>query len=60
MIEETNKPEVAAGQEATPLDKNSRRDFLKQGAVGLAGLAGTTALGFPPSSNSAQPKRGSA
>ena len=46
MNEELNKHEDVAGQEETQLDKNSRRDFLKQGTLGLAGLAGAAALGM--------------
>jgi NAD(P)-dependent dehydrogenase (short-subunit alcohol dehydrogenase family) len=48
MNKEMNKHEDVAGQEDTPLDKSSRRDFLRQGAVGLAGLAGAAALGIQP------------
>ena len=34
--------------------KDSRRDFLRKGSVGLAGLAGAAALGIQPSTGQAQ------
>ena len=37
--------------------ETSRRDFVRVGSVGVAGLAGATALGFQPSSVSAQESR---
>lgn len=53
MKKERNKHEDVAEQEDTQLGKGSRRDFL-QGAAGLAGLAGATALGMQPSQVKAQ------
>jgi NAD(P)-dependent dehydrogenase (short-subunit alcohol dehydrogenase family) len=54
MDKETNEHEDVAEQEDTQPGKNSRRDFLKQGAMGLAGLASATALGMQPSQVEAQ------
>jgi NAD(P)-dependent dehydrogenase (short-subunit alcohol dehydrogenase family) len=54
MDKKRNKLEDVPRQEDTSLGKGSRRDFLQQGAVGVAGLAGATALGFQPSQVKAQ------
>jgi len=48
-----DKRELVDEQENTQFDSGSRRDFL-QGAAGLAGLAGATALGMRPSEVKAQ------
>jgi NAD(P)-dependent dehydrogenase (short-subunit alcohol dehydrogenase family) len=45
------------GQEERPTDETSRRDFLTQGSVGLAALAGAGALGLQPSIAKAQQNR---
>ena len=47
---------VATGQEAQPEVKNSRRNFLKFGSMGLAGLTGAAALGAQTSQAKAQDK----
>jgi NAD(P)-dependent dehydrogenase (short-subunit alcohol dehydrogenase family) len=60
MSKEMNKHEDAARQEDTPeqedtlLGNGTRRDFLRQGAAGLAGLAGASVLGMQPSQVEAQ------
>jgi len=54
MNEETKKHANDVGQESSASDKNSRREILRTGALGLAGLAGATALGIQPSQVKAQ------
>jgi NAD(P)-dependent dehydrogenase (short-subunit alcohol dehydrogenase family) len=54
MNEETKKHANDVGQESSASDKNSRREILRTGALGLAGLAGATALGIQPSQAKAQ------
>ena len=54
MDKETNEHEDVAGKEDTRPGKKSRRDFLKQGAMGVAGLASATVLGMQPSQVKAQ------
>ncbi|GMG87796.1 SDR family NAD(P)-dependent oxidoreductase [Biformimicrobium ophioploci] len=61
MKEESNKNKHPVEQEKEPKDtqfnQSSRRDFLKKGAMGLAGLAGTAALGMPSGEARAQTPR---
>ena len=54
MNKEMSNDEDAAKQEDTLLGDSTRRDFLKQGAAGLAGLAGASVLGMQPSPVKAQ------
>ncbi len=54
MKKEQHTHEAVVENEERPTDESSRRDFLRQGSVGLAGLAGATALGVQPSMASAQ------
>ena len=60
MSKETHKHEDLAKQKDTPEQDDSlacsttRRDFIKQGAAGLAGIAGATVLGMQPSAVEAQ------
>ena len=46
--------DAVSDQEEWPTKEGSRRDFLKLGSAGLAGLAGAAALGIDPSKASAQ------
>ena len=41
---------AAAEQASQPTDEHSRRAFLKNGGIGLAGVAGTAAMGLKNSS----------
>ncbi len=50
--EDTHKD--VADQKEQPKNESSRRDFLRQGSIGLAGIAGATALGVQPSQVEAQ------
>ena len=45
MKKEEDTHEAVAEQEERPLGESSRRDFLRQGGIGLAGVAGAAALG---------------
>jgi len=55
MNKDMNDHEDVAEQEDTLPGASSRRDFLRQGAaLGLAGLAGATAIGMQPSQVNAQ------
>jgi NAD(P)-dependent dehydrogenase (short-subunit alcohol dehydrogenase family) len=54
MSKEMNKHEDVAKQEDTLLGDSTRRDFIKQGAAGLAGIAGASVLGMQPSQVEAQ------
>jgi glucose 1-dehydrogenase len=54
MLKEQDTKEVVAEQEEQPTDESSRRNFLKQGSIGLGGLAGAAALGVQPSTANAQ------
>ena len=58
MSKEKNEPEGAACEEDTSLDNSARRDLLRKGAAGVAGLAGASMLGMQPSS--AEAKEGAA
>ena len=57
MTKEQDTREAVAEQEERPFGESSRRDFLRQGSMGLAGLAGAAALGGQPSPASAQESR---
>ena len=54
MKKEQDAHEAVGEQEERPTDKSSRRKFLRQGSMGLAGLAGAAALGVQPSNANAQ------
>ena len=60
MSKEINKDEDVAkqedihNQEDTLLGNSTRRDFIKQGSAGLAGIAGASVLGMQPSYVEAQ------
>ncbi|MEE8569184.1 MAG: SDR family NAD(P)-dependent oxidoreductase, partial [Anaerolineales bacterium] len=54
MKKEQHTREAVVENEERPTDENSRRDFLRQGGIGLAGLAGAAALGVQPSMASAR------
>ena len=54
MKKEQHPHEAVVGPEEGSADEKSRRDFLRQGGIGLAGLAGAAALGVQPSMASAQ------
>jgi len=54
MKKEQPEHETVVEPDERPTDENSRRDFLRQGGIGLAGLAGAAALGVQPSMASAQ------
>ncbi len=56
MKKERHTHEAVVEQEERP-GESSRRDFLSQGSMGLAGLAGAAALGVQPSPASAQESR---
>jgi glucose 1-dehydrogenase len=49
--------DAVANQKERPADENSRRDFLRQGSMGLAGIAGAAALSIQPSQADAQERR---
>jgi NAD(P)-dependent dehydrogenase (short-subunit alcohol dehydrogenase family) len=54
MNEDQHNSDAEIELEEQPAGESSRRDFLKQGSIGVAGLAGATALGVQPSMASAQ------
>ena len=54
MKKEQNTLEAVVEPDERPSDDSSRRDFLRQGGIGLAGLASAAALGVQPSMASAQ------
>ena len=54
MNKEQDERELADDQEEQEKGKASRRDFLRTGSMGLAGLAGAAALGVKPSTVNAQ------
>ena len=54
MKKERPTHEAVVEQEERPTDESSRRDFLRHGSMGLAGLAGAAALGVQPSTVNAQ------
>ena len=49
MKNEQDTRESVDEQEKQPETESSRRDFLKVGGMGLAGMAGAAALGMQPS-----------
>ena len=49
MKKEQPTHEAMVEPDERPTDENSRRDFLRQGSIGLASLAGAAALGLHPS-----------
>jgi NAD(P)-dependent dehydrogenase (short-subunit alcohol dehydrogenase family) len=53
MKKEQDTHEAVAEQEERPTDESCRRDFLRKGSMGLAGLAGAAALGVQPSTANA-------
>jgi len=57
MDKELQDQEAVVEQEARPKEVSSRRDFLKQGSVGAAGLVGVAAMGFQPEIATAQSSR---
>ena len=57
MKKEQHTHEAVVEQEERPTNESSRRDFLRRGSVGLAGLAGAAALGLQPSIVKAQQNR---
>jgi hypothetical protein len=57
MKKEQHTHEAVVEPEGGPTDESSRREFLSQGSVGLASLAGAAALGLQPSKVQAQPNR---
>jgi NAD(P)-dependent dehydrogenase (short-subunit alcohol dehydrogenase family) len=54
MKKEQPPYEAVVEPDERPTDENSRRDFLRQGGIGLAGLAGAAALGLHSSEVNAQ------
>jgi len=54
MLKEQDTNEVVAEQDEQPTDESSRRKFLRQGSMGLGGLAGAAALGIQPATANAQ------
>ena len=57
MKKEQPEHEAVVEPDERPTDENSRRDFLRQGGIGLAGLAGAAALGLHPSEVNAEEHR---
>ena len=57
MNKELHDQEAVAEQEERPEGESSRRNFLKQGSIGVAGLAGAAAVGFQPAVATAQSNR---
>ena len=57
MNRELHDQEAVVDQEERPKEENSRRDFLKQGSIGVAGLAGAAAMGVGASPVNAQEGR---
>ena len=57
MDKELQDQEAVVEQEAGPKEVSSRRDFLKQGSIGAAGLVGVAAMGFQPEIATAQSSR---
>ena len=57
MKKEEHAPEAVVEPEEKPKDESSRRDFVRQGGIGLAGLAGAAALGLHPSDAKADQHR---
>jgi len=54
-VDQTRKTRGADSEQVEPqATENSRREFLRMGSVGLAGLAGASALGVRPSTAKAQ------
>jgi len=56
MKKEQHTHEAVVENEERPTDESSRRDFLRQGSVGLAGIAGAAAFGVQTSQAQAQEK----
>jgi NAD(P)-dependent dehydrogenase (short-subunit alcohol dehydrogenase family) len=54
MNNETNKSSLIDASKETGNGEASRREFLRQGAAGIAGVAGATALGLKTSQANAQ------
>jgi NAD(P)-dependent dehydrogenase (short-subunit alcohol dehydrogenase family) len=54
MKKEQDTHEAVVEQPGGPTDESSRREFLGQGSIGLAGLAGAAALGVQASTANAQ------
>ena len=52
--DEQHTHEAGLEQDERPEGTSSRRDFVKLGGVGVAGLAGAAALGLGPSTAKAQ------
>jgi len=57
MKKEQNTREAVVESDERPSDESSRRDFLRHGGIGLAGLAGAAALGLHPSTAQADQHR---
>ncbi len=54
MKKERDTNEAVADQEERRSDERSRRDFLRLGSMGLAGVAGAAAIGAQTSQVQAQ------
>ena len=54
MQKEKSTDEAAVGRQEGPTDENSRRDFLRKGSLGIAGVAGAAALNVQTSEAVAQ------